>query len=507
MNATQMDAWSLGLDLGTGSCKAVIVDAALQPRALGSSDYALGAVDLLHTGGFEEQDADELFTGLAAACRQAVSAARRDHPDLMKKPCAGLSVGGTLHSILGLDVRGRPLTGVYTWADARAAQQAAEIKQDSASRGLYLRTGCPVHAMYPLYKILWLRQTHPDVFGRAAHFVSAKEYVLHKLTGQYRLDYAIAAGTGMLNVRTLTWDSQALALSGLSSDQLSPLGDAEDSLPGLLPEAARALDLPEGTPVVLGASDAANSNLGAGAVSAETAVLMIGTSGALRFFSLEPLLDEHARTWCYRVDGRRYLVGGAINNGGLALTWLRDLFLQAAPGAGGPSFDDLLQLAQQSPPGADGVLCLPLFAGERSPGWNPQARGAFTGLSLRHGPAHITRALIEGIAFRFRTLDEALRESGARFHSLRASGGFTRSAFWLQLNADVLGQVLEIPESGETSATGAAIWPLVAAGLVESLDAAARLIPAVRTIAPDPQAAAIYSPVYQQYKALYDQLK
>ncbi len=507
MNSVENDAWSIGLDLGTGSCKAVVVDAALQPRAMGASSYGSGSRGTHSASGFEEQDADELVAGLAAACRQAVQAAQRDHPKLMRRPCAGLSVGGTLHSLLALDSQGRPLTGVYTWADLRAVQQAATIKTDARSRELYRRTGCPVHAMYPLYKIAWLQQMHPQIFHKAQRFVSAKEYVLHQLTGEFRLDYAIAAGTGMLDVRSLAWDDEALAIAGIDVGRLSPLGDATDWLPGLTPEAARLLGLAPGTPVALGASDAVNSNLGAGAISAESAVLMIGTSGALRFFSPEPVLDAQARTWCYRVDRNLYLVGGAINNGGLALTWLRDLFLQAAQGTAGLSFDDLLMLAQQSPPGAEGVLCLPLFAGERSPGWNPEARGAFIGLSLRHGPAHVTRALIEGIAYRFRSLDEALHEAGASYQHLRASGGFARSPFWLQLNADVLGRELEIVESGETSALGAATWPLLAAGVLTDIEQVAQHVPIVERVAPHPDATAFYGAIYQRYKSLYDQLK
>lgn len=507
MHTVDSEAWAIGLDLGTGSCKAVIVDVALQPRAMGASSYGAGNMMANQASGFEEQDADELFNGLVEACRRAVQSAQRDCPELMSKPCAGLSVGGALHSILALDSLGSPLTGVYTWADLRAVEQAARIKGDVSSQELYRRTGCPVHAMYPVYKVAWLQETQPQIFHTARRFVSAKEYVLHKLTGEYRLDYAIASGTGMLDVRNLTWDSEALAIAGIDAERLSPLGDATERLSRLAPEMARNLGLAPETPVVLGASDAANSNLGAGAVSDDSAVLMIGTSGALRFFSPEPMLDAQARTWCYRVDRAHYLVGGAINNGGLALTWLRDLFLQASQGSAGPSFDDLLALAQQAPPGADGVLCLPLFAGERSPGWNPNARGAFTGLSLHHGPAHLTRSLIEGIAYRFRTLDEALRQAGAGYKHLRASGGFTRSPFWLQLNADVLGQELEIVESGETSSVGAATWPLLAAGVLENVGQVARHVPIVRSVIPGPDAAAFYSLVYGRYKSLYDLLK
>ena len=197
---------------------------------------------------------------------------------------------------------------------------------------------------------------------------------------------------------------------------------------------------------------------------------MVGTSGALRLVAPRPVLHPAGRSWCYAIDAAHWLVGGAINNGGVALSWLRELFNRASGEQ--VSFDDLAALAAQAPAGAGGLLCLPFFAGERSPNWNLNARGVFFGLSLQHGAAHMARALLEGVAFRFSSLAEMLAEAGCAIGEVRASGGFVHSPLWLQITASALQRELRLPSSGETSSWGAAAWALIGAGALGSLEEA-----------------------------------
>ncbi|HSO26957.1 MAG TPA: gluconokinase, partial [Anaerolineales bacterium] len=420
-----------------------------QVLALGVGEYPLGA----GARRFEEQSAVGLFSGLV----DSVRAARAQAGDL-PGPCGGLSVGGALHSLLAVDESGEALTGVMTWADGRAAPQAAQLRSAAATHALYDQTGCPAHAMYPLYKLLWLRENEPAIFRRARRFVSAKEYVVARLTGEWRVDYNVAAGTGLLNAFSLDWHQPALELCAVDAERLSPLGGPLARLAGLSPGAAKLLGLQEGTPVFLGSSDAVNSNLGAGAVHPWQATCMIGTSGAYRIIADRPALDPQRRSWCYAIDRDHWLVGGAMNNGGLALTWLRDVLGREV------SFEGLLDLAAQAQPGAEGLVCLPLFAGERSPNWNVHARGAFVGLTSRHELRHLARAVLEGIALRMRSLQHVLADLGLEIREVRASGGFTQSPFWVQVIADVLQQDLALPAFGETSSLGAGVWALAAAG-------------------------------------------
>lgn len=485
--------WFIGIDLGTGSCKSIVVDESAAVRGFGVGAYS-GAEA---RDRWQEQDPLDLVKAAAASVRRAV-----DQAGLNPEACGGMSIGGALHGVMAVDGRNEPLTGVITWADGRAAGQARAVAGTPQGERLYRETGCPPHGMYPLYKVMWLRENRPEVFRHARRYVSAKEYVGHRLTGTWQVDYALAAGSGFLRTDTLQWSDSALGLAGIRREQLSPLA-APTAVLGRLPaEAAAAMGVLAGTPVVAGSSDAVNSSIGAGAVASSQATLMIGTSGALRVVSPRPVLDPRARSWCYAIDGAHWLVGGAINNGGVALSWLRDCLNQAH--AGPPlTFEDVLALAGRAPAGSGGLVCLPFFAGERSPNWNLNARAGFFGMSLEHELRHLARALLEGIGFRFKSLLAVLLETGLDVQQIVASGGFTQSEFWLQVVADVLGRDLHVPARGETSALAAAFWAALAAGQAASMEDIRKWVHYDRTIRPVPENAAVYERVYSLYTRLY----
>jgi len=488
--------WFLGIDLGTGSCKAAAVDESGKVLGFGAVGYS-GAEAQER---WQEQDPQELLRAAMASVRQAVerSGARPER-------CGGMSIGGALHSVMAVDGRDQPLTGVITWADGRAVEQAEAVAATAAGRGLYQETGCPAHGMYPLYKIMWLRENRPEVFQKAKRYVSAKEYVGFRLTGAWQVDYSLAAGSGFLNTYTLEWSDSALDQAGIRPDQLSSLAAPVDLLGRLSAEAAARMGIPAGTPVVTGSSDAVNSSIGAGAVAPNQATLMIGTSGALRVVAPRPVLDTKARSWCYAIDAAHWLVGGAINNGGVALSWLRDCLNQAHVRQ--PlTFEDILALAGRAPVGSGGLVCLPFFAGERSPNWNLNARAVFFGMSLRHEARHLARALLEGIAFRFKSLLAVLTEVGLDVRQIVASGGFTQSELWLQVMSDALGRELSLPEWGETSALAAAFWPYLSMGGAASISEIRNWVQSSRVLHPVPEHAAVYEHVYPLYTELYRSL-
>lgn len=489
--------WFLGIDLGTGSCKSVVLDS--QARVLGFSSVEYPAQDL--ESRWEEQDPNMLLEAVLRSAAQAV-----ENGGVKPGDCQGLSLGGALHSLLVLGPKGRPLSGVITWADNRALKQALAIRQEGEARELYRQTGCPAHPMYPLYKILWLKEKRPALYQEAWRFVSAKEYVLWKLTGKMVVDPSIASGSGLLEVETLRWSPLALETAGIGPTRLSELSFPTEVMGGLKEGPARKMKLLSGTPVILGSSDAVNSSLGAGALKPIQCTCMIGTSGALRVISPKPILDPHARTWCYGLDQEHWIVGGAINNGGVALAWMRDLLNQAlliCGRQGSINFEHVLDLAARVGPGAGGVLCLPFFAGERSPGWNLNARAAFLGLTLEHGPAHVCRALLEGIGFRFKSIQEVLVEMGLGREEVLASGGYTKSRFWMQLMADILGMPLRVPAWGETSALGAALWVVKAIKEVERLGDLGRFVKIGEPVIPEKENVSLYGRMYRAYKDAY----
>ncbi len=490
--------WYLGVDLGTSSCKTVIIDDYADVLGFGASEYV--ASDTKST--WQEQDPNSILEGMI----RAVRAATADASDL-SAPCAGLSLGGALHSLMALDDAGEPLTGVMTWADGRAVKQAQKLRGRPETADLYAQTGCPIHGMYPLYKIIWLREKRRDIFEQTARFVSAKEYIFTQMTGQDWIDPSLAAGSGLLNTHTLNWHSSALELAGIDPEQLSGLRPPTEAHQGLAPSLAAQMGIPADTPVVLGSSDATNSNLGAGAVQPHQATLNVGSSGAYRFIAPEPILDPKARSWCYAIDENHWLVGGAINNAGLALSWWRDAVNAIIPDDGQVSFGDLIKKAEEVQPGADGLLCLPFLAGERSPYWNLNARGSFVGLTLEHDARHMARALLEGVGFSVRSLDEILVEQGAEIDEVRASGGFTKSDFWMEMISSALKRALTVPAWGETSSLGAAFWPLLAAGAVDQLEDLGDLVKLDQTCKPNQRDAAIYDQLYPFYRDLYTTLE
>jgi gluconokinase len=361
----------IGLDLGTTRCKAVAVDTAGAVLAVAAGDYALRTPH----AGWAEQSAQEVWAG-------AVTALQGLQPLLPAgSTVAGLGLSGAMHSLIPVDAAGAPLAPALTWADQRAAPQAEALRQQlgpAAGHALYARTGCRLNALYHPAKLIWFRQAAPSVFARAARFVALKDWVFWRLTGRWLTDVGLASTTGLLDLQRLEWDPEALALAGVDAERLPALTPPDAVCGELLPAAAAATGLAPGLPAVPGSSDGGTANLGAGAVRPGQSVVTVGTSGAVRRLAAAPWLDPSERTWCYVLAAGQWFAGGAINNGGLALQWVRERFYPDLPGPAG--YDRLLQEAAAVAPGAEGVCLLPYFAGERSPHWNPLARAALTGL-------------------------------------------------------------------------------------------------------------------------------
>lgn len=497
MTVLHNNKWYIGIDLGTGSCKSVIISPEAQILGFGSGGYAT----ISESARWNEQNPETLIDALILSVRNAIKQA-----GVSPQHCGGVSVGGALHSIIALDKARQPLTGILTWVDARAVDQAAAVRHTDQARRIYQQTGCPVHTMFPIYKLMWLRENQPHIFENTAWFVAAKTYVIQRLTGQFVSDYNIAAGSGLLNTHNLKWNADSLQLAGVAPQQLGSAENPRKVIEGINPELASAMGIPDDVALVLGSSDAVNSSLGAGAVFEDCATCMVGTSGAYRIIAKRAILDPSGRSWCYVVDPEHWLVGGAINNGGIVLSWFRDALNKLQPPGSGNcylSFEDLVKLAANIAPGADGLMCLPFLAGERSPNWNMNARGVFLGLTLDHGVDHMARALLEGVAFRLRSVAELLDEIGCKTSEVRVSGGLTQSALWPQIIASALDLELRIPHWGETSSLGAALWTLLGTGVIDDFGQIIDLVSVERSYAPAAEEARCYHELYALYKEVY----
>jgi gluconokinase len=491
----------LGIDLGTSSCKTVVMSPSYKILGAGSSGYFSPNI---HSQ-WQEQDPDIFLRATIQAVRNSIKSAK-----LSVRDCIGISVGGALHSLLALDKNEIPLTGIMTWADNRAKDQVTKLEKTKDMHHHYLLSGCPNHPMYPLSKIIWLRNEQSNLFKQIRWFISAKEYLLLKLTGEHLVDFSVASGTSLMNIKKFSWEGTALELAGIRPRQLSDICLPETILKLKDSDFTSELGLPTNTPVIVGSSDAANSNLGVGAVYDDQLTCMVGSSGAIRKITRVPILDSKERTWCYLLKPDYWLVGGAINNGGIAIQWLQNALKQNVgknTNFLSLSVQDLLCMAESAEPGSKGVICLPFFTSERSPNWNPNAKAVFFGLTIQHDLKQIVRAIFEGIGYRLLSVMVALDEISGKTIEIRASGGYTQSPFWLQLTADILNKELIVTEHEESSAVGAAFWALIGLDLLNDYTSIADTIKIQKIYKPDSKNQAIYSSTYNTYQNIYNQFK
>lgn len=489
---TRTDAVVIGIDIGTTATKAVAVDRAGRTVATASAGYPLRQPE----PGYAVQDPDEILGAVGSTVRDVVGSVGAGR-------VAGLSFSAAMHSLLGLDRHGDPVTPLVTWADTRALGQAERLGAGAAGLALHRRTGTPVHPMSPLAKLAWFHETDPGTAARVAHWAGVKEYVLLRWCDRLVVDHSVASATGLFGLATLDWDPEALALAGVRPAQLPELVPTTHVLDNLRPDVATRLGLPAGTPVVVGASDGPLANLGSGAVRPGVAACSIGTSGALRVMVDRPAVDPRGGVFCYALTPDRWVVGGAINNGGVVLQWAGDAL---APDLGPDPEARLGELAAKAPPGSGGLLMLPYLLGERAPRWSALPRGAYVGLTRAHRREHLVRAALEGVCLQLALVLSAMRAAELPVDQVRATGGFARSPLWRQLLADVLDMAVDFPAGHEGSGFGAALLGQQALGMIPSVDVAADLVRVESTARPDPAAAAVYRSLQPVFSDLYDAL-
>ena len=482
----------IGVDLGTTNTKAVAFRTDGTLEASHSVGYPLNEPHPGHA----VQDPLLILAAVLESVRDVVS-------QVGAHRVAGLSFSSAMHSLIGLSPAGDPLTDVVTWADTRSRVQAERLRASTGGLALHRRTGTPVHPMSPLPKLVWFREQEPKLCETVGFWVGIKEFVLLRLCGALVVDHSIASATGLLNMGTLTWDEEALTLAGIQPEQLPEIVPTTTVLPSLTADTAAALGLPSATPVVVGAADGPLANLGVGAVRPGVAACSVGTSGALRVSVDRPAVDPLGGVFCYALTSTRWVVGGAINNGGVVLGWAGDAI---APDLPEPSEEELLALAARVSPGSGGLLMLPYLLSERAPHWSSIPRGAYVGLTRAHRREHLVRAALEGVCLQLALVLHSMRAAGLEVNHVRATGGVMRSPLWRQLLADTFGMPIEFAHGQEGSGFGAALLGMEALGLIESIDIVADMVSIEQTVRPQPAAAAVYASLLPVYAELYNAL-
>jgi gluconokinase len=481
------------LDVGSSSVRALAFDA--RGHAL-DVERQLSYEPTTTPDGGVEMDPEQLVALAGDALDGVVAALARRAGDV-----AAVAISTFWHTLVGVGADGRACTPLYSWADTRSAAAVETLRARLDEKAYHARTGCVLHTSYLPARLLWLRTAAPRAFAAARAFMSFGEYLGLRLSGEARCTVSMASATGLFDQHAQEWDRPTLEALGLQPEALAPIVDLDTPLPGLVdgfarrwPALARARWLP-----ALG--DGACSNIGAGCLGPDRVALMVGTSGAMRVtVPAEPgaKLTIPPGLWCYRVDRRRILLGGAISNGGSLYAWLSETLRLGAP-------EETERALAAMEPDAHGLDLLPFLAGERSTGWVSTARAAISGLSLATRPIDILRAGLETVAYRFALIHALLADACPAADEIVATGGaLLASPTWIQIMADVLGVPIRPSTEAEGSSRGAALLALEALGLLSALAA----VPAGvgRPVAPDPARHARYRAGLARHRQLYDAL-
>jgi gluconokinase len=482
----------LSLDVGTSSARAALYDAAGARLSRGAAVRRY--LPTLTSDGGATLDPDTLVATVAGLLDDAVS----DAGDLLGQ-VACVAPAAFWHSLVGVTADGSACTPLYLWMDQRGHAAAAKLRERLDERLVHARTGCVLHATYLPARLQWLKAHEPGLAARAGRWVSFSEYLLGQLFGEAPSSISMASATGLFDQHRCDWDDELLAASGIGREALPPLAAEDQVLRGLRsPWRGRWPSLAS-LPWMPAVGDGAASNVGAGCTTPERAALMVGTSVALRVCFRTDAVAIPWGVWGYRLDRRRVCLGGALNDGGSLFAWLKQTLRL-------PDGDALEAGLAALPPDAHGLTLLPLWGGERSPGWAAAARGAISGLGLHTTPMEILRAALEGIALRCAELDGLLREAVPRLSQVVATGGgLLGSAAWLQIMADALGQPLVASAEREASSRGAALAALERLGL---LPGAIEDVPPPDGLhyEPDPARHQLYRAAQERQRALYGRL-
>jgi xylulokinase len=484
----------IGIDVSTTATKALLADSGGQVVAVSATEYPFETPRPL----WSEQHPGLWWDGAQKSIRAVLQTSGIDPAQV-----GGIGLTGQMHGLVLLDEAGEVLRPSILWNDQRTQAQCDEIHRRIGRERFIQITGNVALTGFTAPKILWVKENEPDVYAKAAHILLPKDYVRYKLTGEFGMDKADGAGTVLMNLKARDWSDEVLAALEIPRAWMPPLYEGPQITGQLTPEAAEATGLKPGTPVMAGGGDQAAQAVGVGAVTEGIVALTLGTSGVVFATANGAFIEPEGRlhAFCHSVPGKWHLMGVMLSAAG-SLRWYRDTF---APGVG---FDDLLAPAAQVPAGSDGLLFLPYLTGERTPHPDPLARGALVGLTVRHGLAHCTRAVLEGVAFGLKDSFELMKSSGlGAIRQVRVSGGGAKSPLWRQILADIFGCELVTVNTTEGAAYGAALLAAVGAGKYPDVETACQAaIQVTGSTLPNAEQVKAYDKVYPLYQGLYPAL-
>ena len=470
------------MDVGTTATKGVLYDENGKAFFSASKGYPLIQTKI----GQAEEDPKVIFDAV-----QEVIFALTQKTD---GEIAAISWSSQMHSLIGLDKDNNLLTNSITWADNCAKNVVQDAKKSGLARKIYQKTGMPMHPMAPIYKMLWLKDNEPELFNQVKKWIGIKEYLIFRLTGKLIIDTTMAAGTGMLNLKTLTWDQELLDTLNVKQEQLPEIAQPTEIVAPIKEEYVQKLGIDSDTKIVLGASDGYLSTIGVNAIDSDHFALNVGTSGAVRTIVDQPKIDQNASYFCYPVDKKHYLLGGPVNNGGIVFNWARQTLFDA-----GEMPQDYLDVAQSAPAGSRNLIFLPYLGGERAPIWDANARGSFVGLTRMHQKPEMARAVIEGIIFNLYDAAFSLIKNTKKPVAINATGGFLKSDFVRQLCADIFNVPIVTMKEQQSGTLAAMFLARQALGINQDLSEIEQFAQEDKVYFPNLKEAVIYQNMFPLY--------
>lgn len=470
------------MDVGTTATKGVLYDENGKAVFSASKGYPLIQTKI----GQAEEDPKVIFDAV-----QEVIFALTQKAD---GEIAAISWSSQMHSLIGLDKDNNLLTNSITWADNCAKNVVQDAKRSGLARKIYQKTGMPMHPMAPIYKMLWLKDNEPELFNQVKKWIGIKEYLIFRLTGKLIIDTTMAAGTGMLNLKTLTWDQELLDTLNVKQEQLPEIAQPTEIVAPIKEEYVQKLGIDSDIKIVLGASDGYLSTIGVNAIDSDHFALNVGTSGAVRTIVDQPKIDQNASYFCYPVDKKHYLLGGPVNNGGIVFNWARQTLFDA-----GETPQDYLDVAQSAPAGSRNLIFLPYLGGERAPIWDANARGSFVGLTRMHQKPEMARAVIEGIIFNLYDAAFSLIKNTKKPVAINATGGFLKSNFVRQLCTDIFNVPIVTMKEQQSGTLAAMFLARQALGINQDLSEIEQFAQEDKVYFPNPKEAVIYQNMFPLY--------
>ena len=497
-----MKPYLLGIDIGTSACKLAVFDRGGKVAAAASESYAV----YYPQEGWAEQDPEEWYAAVCRACRRLLA-----ESGIHASEIAGIGIDGQSWSAIPVDQAGRCLARTPIWMDTRASAICERLNEKIGADEIFRVSGNSLQPSYTTAKILWFREKMPEVYAAARKVLQSNSYIAFRLTGEYSQDLSQGYGLHCFDMRTGTWDTDMCEKLEIPAEFLPEIVPCDRVIGTVTKKAAEESGLCAGTPVTAGGLDAACGTLGAGVIHPGETQEQGGQAGGMSICTDRYRADPRLILGFHVVPGMWLLQGGTTGGGGV-MRWFEQEFageerLRAEKG-GASSLDALNQIAAKVGPGCDGMVFLPYMAGERSPIWDPKAKGVFYGIDFAKTKGHFVRACMEGVAFALRHNLETAEEAGASADVLRAMGGSANSLLWTQIKADVTGKSIIVPSSDTATTLGAAMLAGVGTGFYKDYEEAVSLtVREVRRHEPDPGTKAAYDQAYQMYREIYRSLK